>query len=637
MSAGKHHTCVLGENEQTYCWGGNENYQLGDNTDEDRVTLSSVAGQGNNFVRLSVGGEHACAIVRKTGEVRCWGLNIWGQSGQEYRDGKAGSQKTVRSPEPITLPDARSTEEDAGTPTLDANAPDAEPTDAGVTMDAEVPDAMTSTQSPDSGVAPDASAPDAEPVDAGFVADAAAPDAEPVDAGFVIDAGFAMDASQPDSGVVGDGGLVIHETAAAFVHRCLTAGPERRVYCLGEGKAGNSGVSLGHESLKCLQTFARRTFDTNITGVEKLVVGYSLTCGIFDEMGQKIVKCWGDNSFAPRIPQSLGTGWPNDSEPVPVRIQFSNNNANVLDLCSGDGHLCAIQEGSVGTNNTVSCWGRNVYGQSDPTVPVLTSTVIHQSNPYSQVDALTQSFYGSSFYKRKSHQAHMRKRAHLRTHGQRRGSLLEQEFPSRTRGRLQTQIFGAVQFDDNPTLFREISLVTDSPAESAWAMNCDAGAADAMQVAQPASGSTDCPAYLYETYVEVTPGDYRAIFYLNGTTSCEPAGSYSSYPSDMSLEGLTVGWYGSSGCVRVNDSRTNLPTSLKCWGSNSGGQLGAPNPTGQNRLEYFGHCDTNQHQFAQRSDFENVSVSSSNMCAVVRTQINRIVRGNSTAGDVVTK
>jgi alpha-tubulin suppressor-like RCC1 family protein len=78
-SAGHRHTCAISQGGVTYCWGANENGQLGDGTTTTRSTPAVVTGS-IQFVAVAAGGDHACALAQD-GAAYCWGLNDHGQLG----------------------------------------------------------------------------------------------------------------------------------------------------------------------------------------------------------------------------------------------------------------------------------------------------------------------------------------------------------------------------------------------------------------------------------------------------------------------------------------------------------------------------------------------------------------------------
>ena len=76
VSMGDWHTCAIRDTEEIACWGSNETSYL-DETDE-RVWV--YAGQASpptgSYTAVAAGQSHTCAI-RTSGEIDCWGNNIW--------------------------------------------------------------------------------------------------------------------------------------------------------------------------------------------------------------------------------------------------------------------------------------------------------------------------------------------------------------------------------------------------------------------------------------------------------------------------------------------------------------------------------------------------------------------------------
>ncbi|MFH1434401.1 MAG: hypothetical protein ABIJ56_01670 [Pseudomonadota bacterium] len=88
ISCGRHHTCVLlGDSGQIYCWGRNDEGQLGNGTIEDSTTPIMVEGLARNAVSLTSGRYHTCAILFG-GEPMCWGMNGYGELGDGTTDDK---------------------------------------------------------------------------------------------------------------------------------------------------------------------------------------------------------------------------------------------------------------------------------------------------------------------------------------------------------------------------------------------------------------------------------------------------------------------------------------------------------------------------------------------------------------------
>ena len=90
VAAGGQFTCALLSTATVHCFGDNASGQLGSGTSGSvRETAAVVTGLTGSVVDVTTGTSHACAVM-STGEVRCWGLNDFGQLG-------IGSQSNVSS------------------------------------------------------------------------------------------------------------------------------------------------------------------------------------------------------------------------------------------------------------------------------------------------------------------------------------------------------------------------------------------------------------------------------------------------------------------------------------------------------------------------------------------------------------
>ena len=87
------HVCALLNNDQVKCWGRNDSCQLGqvhqnhlgDEVDEMGDNLPPIdLGAGLTAKTLALGAFHSCALLNN-GQVKCWGRNNAGQSGQGHR------------------------------------------------------------------------------------------------------------------------------------------------------------------------------------------------------------------------------------------------------------------------------------------------------------------------------------------------------------------------------------------------------------------------------------------------------------------------------------------------------------------------------------------------------------------------
>ncbi|MFK7985814.1 MAG: RCC1 domain-containing protein [Sandaracinaceae bacterium] len=87
VTAGRSHSCALLEDGSVRCWGNNTSGELGSGTPESRH-LSPVQVDGFEFdeaiLEISAGGEHTCG-ASESGLVFCWGSNDNGQVGPDAR------------------------------------------------------------------------------------------------------------------------------------------------------------------------------------------------------------------------------------------------------------------------------------------------------------------------------------------------------------------------------------------------------------------------------------------------------------------------------------------------------------------------------------------------------------------------
>lgn len=89
---GPSHTCARSSTGQVYCWGDNSNGQLGDGTTTGpRLTPGPVAGM-SDAADLVLGDGFTC-VRRVSGQVWCWGQNIYGELG-------SGATTTIPRPMP---------------------------------------------------------------------------------------------------------------------------------------------------------------------------------------------------------------------------------------------------------------------------------------------------------------------------------------------------------------------------------------------------------------------------------------------------------------------------------------------------------------------------------------------------------
>jgi alpha-tubulin suppressor-like RCC1 family protein len=79
VSAGFHHTCGLTTDDRIYCWGNNDDGELGDGTTTQRLKPVPVA-DGRHFRQVRAGFHHTCGLTLDK-RAYCWGRNTSGELG----------------------------------------------------------------------------------------------------------------------------------------------------------------------------------------------------------------------------------------------------------------------------------------------------------------------------------------------------------------------------------------------------------------------------------------------------------------------------------------------------------------------------------------------------------------------------
>jgi len=80
IKVGAEHTCVIKSDATVWCWGWNNQGQVGDNSISPAETSPRQVVNLPTAVDIDLGFGHTCAL-RSNGEVLCWGWNLAGQLG----------------------------------------------------------------------------------------------------------------------------------------------------------------------------------------------------------------------------------------------------------------------------------------------------------------------------------------------------------------------------------------------------------------------------------------------------------------------------------------------------------------------------------------------------------------------------
>ena len=95
IGSGRFHSCALISDGSVYCWGDNENGELGDGTTVSK-SIPVRAGTIANATTISAGEYHSCSVLQD-GTAQCWGAAAFGQVG-DGTTADASSPVTVIGP-----------------------------------------------------------------------------------------------------------------------------------------------------------------------------------------------------------------------------------------------------------------------------------------------------------------------------------------------------------------------------------------------------------------------------------------------------------------------------------------------------------------------------------------------------------
>ena len=334
VAAGYTHTCVLTTLGGVKCWGSNANGQLGNGTNEDKNAPVDVNNLRSSVALLAAGGWHTCALTI-TGEVKCWGANLFGQLGDGATDNKNDPVDVSGLGSNVIALTAGEFHTCAVTTTGGAKC-------WGYNQSGQLGDGTKN----DKGTAVDVSG-----LSSG-IADLAAGDFHTcalTTTGGVKCWGDNL-YGQLGNGITGGqkttpvdvNGLSSGVTAISngAYHTCALM-ITKEVKCWGRNGSGQLGDNSTIE--KNTPTIVSALG----SDIAALNAGAFYTCALTTTGG---VKCWGNNSYG-----QLGDGTTSEKY-IPVAV--SGLSSGVRSISAGKEHTCALT-----TEGIVKCWGYNDIGQ----------------------------------------------------------------------------------------------------------------------------------------------------------------------------------------------------------------------------------------------------------------------------------
>jgi alpha-tubulin suppressor-like RCC1 family protein len=336
IDAGSYHTCAITPTELAYCWGFNQDGELGTGATTLSMAPASVGG-GLNFRQVSGGRFHSCGVTL-AGDGYCWGSNLEGQLGvtDEVQSNTPKLNQRAIAFSSLSVGRAHTCGLDlAGTAFC-----------WGSNIRGQI-GYVTATTSIDT---------------AGFVNTAAS--FTRLAPGGLHTCGITTTATTlcwgfNDQGQLGNGatatsfapvtvsgGLAFDSLTAGYKHTCgLTAAGA--AYCWGDNTYGQLGNGTTTRSLAPVAVAGGITF-------QSLSAGFYHTCGISTAGA---AYCWGrntPNSVQESVGGQLGDGTTaNQSSPTAVTggLVFQSISAGEVSTCG------------VTTTSLAYCWGDNEYGQ----------------------------------------------------------------------------------------------------------------------------------------------------------------------------------------------------------------------------------------------------------------------------------
>ena len=328
ISAGGRHTCALKKEGRVRCWGQNNRGQLGQPPSRLNTTPQLIP-QLKGVVQISAGDSHTCAL-KKEGRVECWGDNNLGQLGRGV------ALDVAHRPSPV-LGLGASQQISAGTTHTCALRRDGTVWCWGDNADGQLGDgSVLSHDTPRRVIAlPEP----ALRVSAGGRHTCA-----------LLRSGSAWCWGNNASGQLGDGTQLTRPTphlvaslhdvvqvAASSHDQTCALRSDGDVFCWGD-PAGSAQLDAASSGGSLLPVVAPAS------AVTQLSTGAQHACTLDDDAD---VLCWGNNTFG-----QLG-GDLDASAPAAV-----DDLDDASQISAGDLHTCALTR-----RDQVLCWGDNAFGQ----------------------------------------------------------------------------------------------------------------------------------------------------------------------------------------------------------------------------------------------------------------------------------
>lgn len=301
--AGSYHSCVLGQDAQLYCWGGNSVGQLGNNSTAirsvpTRPTMSGVL-SGKTIIKAALSGDSHTCVIASDNLPYCWGKNINGQLGNN-----STAQSTVPAAVDISGVLAGKT---VSTVSLGYNNTCAVASDNNAYCWGVASSGQLGNNSITQSTVP---------------------------------------VAVSTTGVLS--GKTIQKLSTGANHSCVIAS-DNLAYCWGSGTNGRLGNNSTANSLVPVAVNTAGVLSGKT--ILQIATGSRHSCAIASD---NLVYCWGRNTEG-----QLGDNTTSQrTTPVAVNTAGALSGKTILSISAGGDHTCVIA-----SDNLVYCWGRNVEGE----------------------------------------------------------------------------------------------------------------------------------------------------------------------------------------------------------------------------------------------------------------------------------
>ncbi len=397
LDSGDYFNCALISDHTITCWGDNSVDQLGTGKIGSSQTPLTVSGSWTTPAHVSVGGEHVCAIDSSDGSVWCWGRN---------NDGQLGNGSTTDSSTPVKVKGGGGsgfltgvTQVSAGGFHTCAVKSDNTVWCWGADYDGQLGDGITLPAS--------SSAASTTPIEVKTGSSTFLTGVTQVSAGgshtcavksdntawcwgYNAEGQLGINSTSNSSlalqvkGVSGIGNLTsVTQVSAGEYHSCAVAGGY--AYCWGD----NSYGQLGFDSANASSLYPMEVWEWNGTGTSFLPAtsvsaGSDASCAVDSSY---YAYCWGHN-YDGQLGNGASLPSPDKLQPVQVYLSGTSPSGTLLTgaqtVSVGPEHVCAYVSYVTGTlfhfyHNDAYCWGYNDTGQLG------NDTLDDSSNPVSAI------------------------------------------------------------------------------------------------------------------------------------------------------------------------------------------------------------------------------------------------------------